>query len=199
MVIYLTVNLVTGKKYIGKDRNNSPSYLGGGVNLKKDIKMYGRTNFKKTILETVSSLDELKLREIYWLEYYDAANSPNFYNITNKSNGSIHGPTKTELYMSRGSSISQSRVGKHYPEASIAQQGLKKPKVSKALTGKKKTETHCINFIGVMVFIVSTHNCVSCRGVKHQGASMVTSEVSGVFANHNKTAKQEVMEMIKLK
>jgi len=47
--------------------------------------------------------------------------------------------------MSRGSSISQSRVGKHYPEASIAQQGLKKPKVSKALTGKKKTETHCIN------------------------------------------------------
>jgi len=57
MVIYLTVNLVTGKKYIGKDRNNSPSYLGGGVNLKKDIKMYGRTNFKKTILETVSSLD----------------------------------------------------------------------------------------------------------------------------------------------
>jgi hypothetical protein len=28
---------------------------------------------------------------------------------------------------------------------------------------------------------------------------MVTSEVSGVFANHSKTAKQEVIEMIKLK
>ena len=57
----------------------------------------------------------------------------------------------------------------------------------------------CEGNIGVMVVIDSTHNCVSCRGVKHQGASMVTSEVSGVFANHNKTAKQEVMEMIKLK
>jgi GTP cyclohydrolase I len=57
----------------------------------------------------------------------------------------------------------------------------------------------CVGNIGVMVMIDSAHSCVSCRGVKHQGASMVTSEVSGVFANHNKTAKQEVIEMIKFK
>lgn len=57
----------------------------------------------------------------------------------------------------------------------------------------------CQGNIGVMVMIDSTHNCVSCRGVRHHGASMVTSEVSGVFANHSKTAKQEVIEMIKLK
>jgi GTP cyclohydrolase I len=50
----------------------------------------------------------------------------------------------------------------------------------------------------VMVVIHSYHNCVSCRGVKHFGASMVTSEVSGVFADHNRTAKMEVIEMIKL-
>ena len=50
----------------------------------------------------------------------------------------------------------------------------------------------------VMVVIHSYHNCVSCRGVKHFGASMVTSEVSGVFADHSRTAKMEVMEMLKL-
>lgn len=50
----------------------------------------------------------------------------------------------------------------------------------------------------VMVVIHSYHNCVSCRGVKHFGASMVTSEVSGVFADHTRTAKMEVMEMLKL-
>jgi GTP cyclohydrolase I len=50
----------------------------------------------------------------------------------------------------------------------------------------------------VMVVVHSYHNCVSCRGVKHFGASMVTSEVSGVFADHTKTAKMEVIEMIKL-
>jgi len=49
---------------------------------------------------------------------------------------------------------------------------------------------------GVMVVMQATHNCVSCRGVKHMGASMITSEVSGVFSEHDKTAKQEVMHMI---
>jgi GTP cyclohydrolase I len=49
---------------------------------------------------------------------------------------------------------------------------------------------------GVMVMLNATHNCVSCRGIKHMGASMITSEVSGVFNDHNRTAKQEVMHMI---
>lgn len=52
---------------------------------------------------------------------------------------------------------------------------------------------------GVIVIIHATHNCVSCRGVKHKGASMVTSEVSGAFADHNKTAKAEVMALLTLK
>ena len=55
----------------------------------------------------------------------------------------------------------------------------------------------CEDNVGVMVVVHSFHNCVSCRGVKHFGASMVTSEVSGVFADHAKTAKQEVMDMLK--
>lgn len=50
---------------------------------------------------------------------------------------------------------------------------------------------------GVMVIVHATHNCVSCRGVKHMGASMMTSEVSGKFAEHDKTAKQEVLELLK--
>jgi len=56
----------------------------------------------------------------------------------------------------------------------------------------------CEGNVGVMVVVHSFHNCVSCRGIKHFGASMVTSEVSGVFADHAKTAKQEVMDMLKL-
>jgi GTP cyclohydrolase I len=49
---------------------------------------------------------------------------------------------------------------------------------------------------GVIVIVHATHGCVSCRGVRHQGASMVTSQVSGVFADPNDTAKQEVMDLI---
>jgi GTP cyclohydrolase I len=58
-------------------------------------------------------------------------------------------------------------------------------------------EKVCEKNVGVMVVIEAQHNCVACRGVKHQGASMVTSQVSGVFADHTLTAKQEVMEMLK--
>jgi len=58
--------------------------------------------------------------------------------------------------------------------------------------------TVCEDNAGVMVIVHAGHQCVSCRGVKHQGASMVTSEVSGVFADHSRTAKAEVLEMIKL-
>lgn len=52
---------------------------------------------------------------------------------------------------------------------------------------------------GVMVVIHATHACVSCRGVRHEGASMVTSEVSGVFADSQDTAKAEVLDLLKLK
>jgi len=34
---------------------------------------------------------------------------------------------------------------------------------------------------GVAVSIEATHNCVKCRGVKHVGAGMITTEISGEF------------------
>ena len=37
------------------------------------------------------------------------------------------------------------------------------------------------NNAGVAVVIDATHNCVSCRGVKHRGASMQTAKLSGEF------------------
>ena len=39
----------------------------------------------------------------------------------------------------------------------------------------------CEGNIGVAVMIDATHNCVSCRGVKHQGASIQTAKLSGCF------------------
>ena len=39
----------------------------------------------------------------------------------------------------------------------------------------------CEGNIGVAVSVVAKHQCVSCRGTKHQGASMVTNHITGVF------------------
>ena len=39
----------------------------------------------------------------------------------------------------------------------------------------------CTDNMGVAVQIVASHQCVSCRGTNHQGASMVTTKLSGNF------------------
>jgi len=51
---------------------------------------------------------------------------------------------------------------------------------------------------GVVVTVVGTHNCVSCRGVKHNGASMVTTKASGVFRDNTSLARQEFFDSIKI-
>jgi GTP cyclohydrolase I len=56
----------------------------------------------------------------------------------------------------------------------------------------------CEHNKGVIVTIVATHNCVSCRGVKHQGASMVTTKASGVFLNNENQARKEFFDSLKI-
>ena len=51
---------------------------------------------------------------------------------------------------------------------------------------------------GVIVTIVGTHNCVSCRGVKHQGAAMVTTKASGVFRDNENLARKEFFDSLKI-
>ena len=55
----------------------------------------------------------------------------------------------------------------------------------------------CENNQGVAVMISATHNCVSCRGVKHQGASMQTAKLTGCFLNED-SARAEFYKNIEL-
>jgi GTP cyclohydrolase I len=52
--------------------------------------------------------------------------------------------------------------------------------------------------LGVIVTIVGTHNCVSCRGVKHQGAAMVTTKASGAFRDDANNARKEFFDSLKI-
>ena len=51
---------------------------------------------------------------------------------------------------------------------------------------------------GVIVTIVGTHNCVSCRGVKHAGAAMVTTKASGAFREDSNQARKEFFDSLKI-
>ena len=51
---------------------------------------------------------------------------------------------------------------------------------------------------GVIVTIEASHNCVSCRGVKHKGAEMVTTKASGNFLENNNIFRKEFFDSIKI-
>jgi group I intron endonuclease len=85
MIIYKTTNLVNGKIYIGKDKNNNPSYLGSGKILKLAIKKYGKENFTKETIEECLTEEIWLLREKYWIKHFDSIKTG--YNIAEGGQG----------------------------------------------------------------------------------------------------------------
>jgi len=79
--IYKTINLITGKSYIGQHTTNIEYdyYLVSGSELNKDIKIFGSNNFLKGIIEHCDNKEELNEKEKYWIEKFDVIK--NGYNI----------------------------------------------------------------------------------------------------------------------
>lgn len=99
MEIYMTINLINNKKYVGRDAKSNPKYLGSGYLLKKAIKKYGKENFIKITLELLpkeSTKEELRIREYYWLEKFNVSEDSNFYNISMKNGGMGIGDTHSD-------------------------------------------------------------------------------------------------------
>ena len=55
----------------------------------------------------------------------------------------------------------------------------------------------CEGNVGVAVMISAAHNCVSCRGIKHHGASMQTAKLTGCFLQED-SARAEFYKNIEI-
>lgn len=82
MIIYKTTNLINGKIYIGYDTKEDSNYLGSGSIFRKAIKKYGKENFRKSIIDSSDSFEELCLKEIFWIDFYNARDSEIGYNVS---------------------------------------------------------------------------------------------------------------------
>ena len=82
--------MIDGKFYIGKDMHNNPKYLGSGLLLNRAIKKYGKSNFKKEVLEICENEKDLNIKEKYWIKKLKAIS--NGYNI---AEGGFGGKTTT--------------------------------------------------------------------------------------------------------
>lgn len=83
MLIYKTTNLVNGKIYVGKTKKEkvSDSYLGSGTLMKAAIAKYGKQNFNRVTIDIASDIEELHLKERFWIKFYNSTQSNVGYNI----------------------------------------------------------------------------------------------------------------------
>jgi hypothetical protein len=67
-ICYITTNLINGKQYVGSHSTNdiNDNYIGSGKLIKKAIKKYGKSNFKRKILKECSNIIEARsLEKVY--------------------------------------------------------------------------------------------------------------------------------------
>lgn len=89
--IYITTNLINGKKYIGQHKCSKfdfTTYKGSGKILQQAFNKYGKENFECQLLEEKNNVpticetqEELNESEKYYIKYYNAVSSKQFYNI----------------------------------------------------------------------------------------------------------------------
>ena len=129
MWIYKITNIINNKLYIGQTINPVKDRFKRHINdafkenplnthFARAIRKYGKENFIWEIIDTANSEEELKLKEQYWIRYYDAIN--NGYNETDalyKCGGNTY-KNKTDEEMSIiKDKIRQTKLGAKNPMA----------------------------------------------------------------------------------
>lgn len=143
--IYMTTNLINGKKYIGKHKGElNDSYLGSGTLLLRAIKKYGKENFKKEILYISKDEKENSIKEKEFIKKYNAVNREDFYNIHEGGDGgnTIAGWTE-EQKIAYSKKISEKYAGEKNPRYGIHLTEETKEKIRKNRdTSYMKTEEY---------------------------------------------------------
>lgn len=140
MHIYKITNTINSKVYIGMSTKDNDSYFGSGVIISKAIKKYGKEHFIKEIIETCENIEQLQIREQYWINYYKSILNNNCYNVHEGGKGGNWKKWMTkerldEVILNLKNGGGQFKKGK-----TPWNKGLKysNEKISNALKGKKQ-------------------------------------------------------------
>ena len=98
--VYLTTNLINGKKYIGKHYGLlNDGYLGSGKIFKDAVQKYGKKNFSRQILEFCLNQKDLNEAEKRWIKIFNAVEDSNFYNLEAGGQGGQNYQTLKNWYL----------------------------------------------------------------------------------------------------
>lgn len=151
-IVYLTTNMITGEKYIGKHSNPKDWYLGSGTRLLRAINKYGKEAFVRETLSIHATEDEAYLAEQAEIEQRDAINSSQYYNIVRGGAGGGYerklGPREPKLIRSGWSHTEETKLGmskNHNPNSAwpkgTPRSDENRQNLSKAKTGWKMPES----------------------------------------------------------
>ena len=90
-IVYVTTNLVNGKRYLGKSDGKNPNYLGSGKLIKCAIRKYGRVNFSRSVVAECATEKEAYEVEEKFSREWNVVNNPNWYNMRYGGEGSNSG------------------------------------------------------------------------------------------------------------
>lgn len=90
--IYLIINNLDGKTYIGKRHSDKfdDNYMGSGKYLKRAQKKYGIENFEKFFIQWTNSEEDACEKEKFWIKEYRKRGKAE-YNIANGGQGGFTG------------------------------------------------------------------------------------------------------------
>ena len=112
--IYLIINKVNGKTYIGKHKSskfwNEDNYMGSGILLYKAQKKYGIDNFEKFFICYTESEKDACEKEVFWISEYRKRGKAEYNIDKGGRGGGYKKPLETRI------KLSNSMKGKHLSE-----------------------------------------------------------------------------------
>ena len=98
--IYLIVNSVNGKTYVGQRKSSKEwyedKYMGSGKHLKSAIKKYGIENFEKFLIQHCYSKEETNKAEKFWIAEYRRRGKAEYNIADGGQGGNIKGHSVSE-------------------------------------------------------------------------------------------------------
>ena len=135
--IYKITNNLNGKIYIGLHKCNldklDEAYWGSGKLITRAIQKEGIENFSRDIIEWCSNREELKEREIYWIDKLNSRNLEIGYNLAPGGDGGNLGEEVNKH-------LSDIRKGKNHPNYGKHLSEETRKKISEAHIGIKHTD-----------------------------------------------------------
>ena len=142
--IYLIVNNVNGKTYVGQRKSSKEwyedKYMGSGKHLKSAIKKCGIENFEKFLIQYCYSKEETDRAEKFWIAEYRSRCKAE-YNIA--SGGEGGSPNKGRHFSEDWKKkISEAKKGTHYIVRSRGQHLTEehKRKISESEKGRLQSD-----------------------------------------------------------